>query len=588
MATRLQNAEVVIVGVGWCGGILAKELSQAGIQVVGLERGGYRNTEDWQLPGSHDELKYRRRFELFQDLSRSTITFRNKKSETARPVREHNAYPYGEGLGGSGVHWAGQTWRHTPADFKFRTHNTERYGANALPAECYSQDWPVSYDELEGSYDKFEFVAGIAGKAGNLKGQMQAGGNPFEGPRSREFPNPPMKQTYAGAMFEKAAKTLGYHPFPMPSGNSTTIYTNPDGVEMGECIYCGFCSSYGCEMAAKASAQTTVIPAALKTGKFELRTNAAVTKVNLDSTKKRATGVTYINALGEEIEQPADLVIITAFPVNNVQLMLVSGIGKPYDPESGDGVVGRNYCYHYMPGAVLFFDDINFNRFAGAGALGTSIADFQGDNFDHSGLGFLGGAIITASQGGGGPIASNPVPPGTPTWGSGWKKAVAKYYNRSFGLSLLSDHLSYRQNYLDLDPTYRDVYGMPLLRMTYDWGENEHKLSAHLATVQEKLIKEINPSRYFIPRLPAHFDVGAPYGVVHQVGGAIFGTDPKTSALNKYLQSWDVPNVFVVGASAFPQIHAFNPTGTIGALSYWAADAIKNKYRKNPGALVPA
>src|SRR5262249_42611214 len=148
-------------------------------------------------------------------------------------------------------------------------------------------------------------------------------------------------------------------------------------------------------------------------------------------------------------------------------------------------------------------------------------------------------------QGGGGPIASNPVPSGTPAWGSDWKKAVAKYYNNSFGFSLLTDHLSYRQNYLDLDPTYRDAFGMPLLRMTYDWGENEHRLSAFVADVQEKIIKCINPSRYFVPKLPPHFDVGAPYGVVHQVGGTIFGHDPKTSALNRYLQSWDVPNVFV-------------------------------------------
>jgi gluconate 2-dehydrogenase alpha chain len=160
----------------------------------------------------------------------------------------------------------------------------------------------------------------------------------------------------------------------------------------------------------------------LKTGNFELRTQAAVTKINLDSTHKRAKSVTYVNSLGQEMEQPASLIIVTAFPVNNVQLLLVSGIGEPYNPDTAQGTVGRNYCYHYMPGAVLFFDDKNFNRFMGAGALGTSITDFQGDNFDHGGLGFFGGATITASQGGGGPIASNPVPSGTPAWGSGWKR----------------------------------------------------------------------------------------------------------------------------------------------------------------------
>jgi gluconate 2-dehydrogenase alpha chain len=115
---------------------------------------------------------------------------------------------------------------------------------------------------------------------------------------------------------------------------------------------------------------------------------------------------------------------------------------------------------------------------------------------------------------------------------------------------------------------------------------NEFRASDYMAGVYERIAQALNPSSYFVYKLPRHFDAGAGYGVVHQVGGAIAGASPESSVVNKYLQSWDYPNVFVVGASSFPQIGAFNPTGTVGALSYWTADAIVNKYMRSPGPLV--
>jgi gluconate 2-dehydrogenase alpha chain len=222
----------------------------------------------------------------------------------------------------------------------------------------------------------------------------------------------------------------------------------------------------------------------------------------------------------------------------------------------------------------------------GSGSLGTVIADFQGDNFDHSGLGFIGGSILVATQMGQGPLTYQPVPSSTPDWGSEWKKAVAHYYNRAMWVIGLHDHLSYRGNYMDLDPTYRDAFGNPLLRLTYDIGPNEHRLSDYMVGIGENIAKAMRPSKFASFGLPKTFDAGAGYGIVHQVGGAMTGTSPDNSVVNKYLQSWDVPNLFVVGASAFPQISSFNPTGTVGALAYFTADAIKTKYLKNPGPLI--
>src|SRR6266446_7280046 len=134
-------------------------------------------------------------------------------------MRQLGSFLPGEGVGGAGVHWNGVTWRWLPWDHEPLKLTLARYGRAAIPPDMNLQDWGVPYDELEPYYDKFEFLCGISGKAGNLRGEKIAGGNVFEGSRQREYPNPPMIQTQAGALFEKAAKSLGYHPFPQPSAN---------------------------------------------------------------------------------------------------------------------------------------------------------------------------------------------------------------------------------------------------------------------------------------------------------------------------------------------------------------------------------
>jgi choline dehydrogenase-like flavoprotein len=174
--------------------------------------------------------------------------------------------------------------------------------------------------------------------------------------------------------------------------------------------------------------------------------------------------------------------------------------------------------------------------------------------------------------------------------GSEWKKAVARYYNRAFTMSTSGGVLSYRDNYLDIDPTYRDAYGLPMVRLTFDWRENELKRIGFLTEVAVKIAKAMNPSKFAVAgtgwygteekKQVQHYSI-VPCQTTHNTGGAIMGADPKTSVVNKYLQSWDVPNLFVVGTSAFPQKAGYNPTGTVRALAYWTAEAIKKKYLRS-------
>lgn len=586
MATKLPTVDAVVVGVGWVGSIIAHELTKAGVQVVGLERGAYRDTDpDFQVPGMHDELKYGIQYNLMQNFAKETITFRNNAGERALPYRHMGAFLPGDGLGGAGVHWNGMTYRWLPYDFQLRSQTVARYGASALPENSTVQDWGVTSAEMEPYYDRFERLCGVSGYAGHVGGQKRPGGNPFEGDRQRDYPLPPLKVPATSALFQQAAEKLGYHPFIIPAANNSEVYTNSEGITAGACNYCGYCERFGCHMSAKGSPQTSVLPKLLPNKNFTLRTHANVTRINLDSSKKRAVSVTYVDALGREFEQPAELIVLSSFVFNNVRLLLNSGIGRPYDPRTGRGVVGKNYTYQSSGASTsLVYEDRQFQRYLGAGAAGIVMDDFNGDNFDHKGLDFIHGGTIALAQTGARPIQSHPVPPGTPAWGPEFKKAMVRYYGRILTVGMQAAVMPYRQNYLDLDPTYRDAYGQPMLRMTFDWGSNELNMAKYMAGVMDKISREMGASRYKVNSLSGHFSV-VPYQSTHNIGGAIMGKNPESSVVNTYLQSWDVPNLFVVGASAFPHNSGYNPTGTVGAFAYRVADALRTRYLKNPGAL---
>jgi gluconate 2-dehydrogenase alpha chain len=586
MTRTLPSTDVVIIGLGWTGSILAHELTSAGMNVVAIERGPWRDTAtDFPPTYAQDELRYHIRHDLFLRPAQQTMTFRTNANQTALPIRTWGSFMPPNGVGGGGVHWNAETWRFLPSDFRLRSHLTERYGRKLLPDDMTIQDWGVTYDDLEPYYDKFEYLCGTSGKAGNIKGVKQEGGNPYEGARARDYPTPPQKQPYAPTLFAQAARGRGYKPFPQPSGNLSQAYTNPLGVTLGPCTYCGFCEWFGCGNYSKASPQTTILPALVRRANFSARTQCEVVRIELDKSGKRATGVTYIDSSGEEWMQPAELVLLCAFQLFNAHLLLHSGIGRPYDPQSGEGVIGRNYSYQVTSSVDAYFNDKNFNPFVASGAIGMCIDEFNGDNFDHGSSGFVGGGYMGAVQTNGRPILGTRVPKGTPGWGAEWKKAVKENYLSSYSFATHGSCYSYRSAFLDLDPTYTDRHGRKLLRITFDFHDNELKMSQYLTERLGEIVQQMGPRSVEQKPRKGPYNVGI-YQTTHTCGGAVMGSNPKTSALNRYLQSWDVPNLFVMGATAFPQNAGYNPTGTVGALAFWAADAIVNQYLKNPGALV--
>jgi gluconate 2-dehydrogenase alpha chain len=297
---------------GLDGGILSAELTKAGLKVVALERGPMRGADDYAIPHSRDELTHVHRHALMQNTRRDTLTVRNNVKQEALPMRRLGSFLPGEGVGGSGVHWSGVTWRWTDMEFKVRSMYEERYGKDFIPADMTIQDWGITYAELEPYYDRFEYTAAVSGKAGNLKGVIQPGGNPFEGPRARDYALPPLTRSMR-ARCSRRRPRQGYHPFPIPCANASQAYTNPDGQRFGACQYCGFCQRFRLRGERQGQPARSGDPGGDAQPNFELRTNSWVTRSSRIRRQARHRRAVHQSPNGEEFEQPAGIVILAAY-----------------------------------------------------------------------------------------------------------------------------------------------------------------------------------------------------------------------------------------------------------------------------------
>jgi gluconate 2-dehydrogenase alpha chain len=573
MAT--EKTDVVIVGVGASGGILAAELGKAGMKVIGLERGPRLTTADF---APADELRYFQRQDLRPNWKRQPVTWRPNASVRATPMTLLN---YGNQAGGGTVHYGALSWRFHEDDFRVRSHTIERYGAKAIPVDSSVADWPLTYADLEPFYDRAEYELGVSGKAGNLQGRKIEGGNVFEAPRQREYPLPALHADQCGVLFNEGASKLGYHPFSSPRAILSQPYQ-----DRPSCTYCGYCQAFGCHVGAKGSILVTKLPEADATGNFKLLTGTMVYRLNTDNSG-RATGVSYYGPDGSENTIEAEIVILAPFIYDIVRLLMLSKTAKfPNGVGNSSGHLGKHMMAHISSRVFAGFDGRYVNIFMGPSAQKHTLDDFNADNFDHSGLNFIRGAQISvapadAEAGPIGTAMSLVPPPGTPRWGAAYRDFAAKYFNRYAGVVAQTENLPYADQAIDLDPNVRDMYGLPAPRVTYNWRRpNELARIEFLTQKLEGIAHAMGATKVWRGNLNS----GAP-GSHHQ-GGARMGSDPKTSVVNRYSQSWDVPNLFLMGSATHPTMAGFNPTLTIQALAYLTADAIVKRYKKNPRALV--
>ncbi len=572
MATETTDA--VIVGAGAAGGILAAELAKAGMQVIALERGPRLKTSDFN---ARDELRYFQRQDLRPDTKRQPVTWRPNANASATPLPVLN---YGNQAGGGTVHYGAVSWRLHEDDFRARSQTIERYGAAAIPVDSSLADWPLSYADLEPYYDRAEYELGVSGKAGNLQGMLIDGGNVFEAPRRREYPLPPLLVEQPGIVFDEAALSLGYHPFSTPRAILSQAYRGRPG-----CTYCGFCQAFGCHVDAKSSILVTKLPEADATGNFKLITGAMVYRVNTDNSG-RATGMSYYLPDGSDNTIEAEVVILAPFIYDNTRLLLLSKTARfPNGLANSSGHVGKHLMAHMMANVLVTFDDRHLNVYMGPSAQKHTIDDFNADNFDHRDAGFIRGSQISIGTANleGGPISASTIapPPGIPRWGELYRDFIAQAYTRHAAMVAQTENLPYADQTIDLDPEVKDAWGLPAPRLTYDWRRpNELARVEFMLRNMEEIGRAMGATQVW--RSP--LGQGAPGA--HHEGGTRMGSDPSSSVVNRYGQTWDIPNLFVIGSSTFPTMSGFNPTLTIQALAYMSADAIANRYRDRPGPLI--
>lgn len=561
MSAQLAKADVVIVGLGAAGGIAAHVLTQAGINVVGLEAGPRLSLEDFLA--NDDEISGMIRYWTGEPKYNHELpTWRpNASSPTMPPpippVSMANM------VGGTSVHYGAQSWRYRSDDFATRGTTIAHYGEEAIPTGSTLVDWPISYQELEPFYDQVEYLIGVSGQAGNVNGTTIDGGNPFESPRSREYPMPPMRSFGYGELARAGMVSLGYHPFPQPAAITSVPY---DG--RPECSYCGYCSGFGCWNDSKSSTLVTAIRHAEETGLLEVRPNSRVMRI-LSNDQGQVTGVEYLDEQGELHVQPAGVVVLSTYVYENVRLLLLSTSDSYAEGlANNSGQVGRNYLSQAYAGRSGLFPGKRLGLFSGAGGQAVAMDDLNGDHFDHAGLGFIRGAVIFAGNGELPIGKSRAIAPGTPQWGAAYKRWVHENADSVGSIFAQVEPLPYEDVFLDLDPVTTDPLGVPVIRVTFEIKENEITAARFMDDKLAELLTAMGAVETW-PNFPA--GTALPINT-HAYGGTRMGDDPAASVVDKYGLAHEAPNLMILGGSTFPGSSGYNPTETIQAHTWYAAD----------------
>ena len=564
MATRLKDTDVVIVGLGAAGGVAALPLAQAGLEVIGLEAGTRLTKRDF----APDELRnnFRGWPQAVQKANHEVPTHRPNASApySPRPM----IHPMMNAVGGTTLHYWGQSWRLNPWDFKVVSETKRRYGAGRIPIGSTVEDWPFGLEELEPYYDKVEYEIGVSGKAGNINGKIDAQGNIFEGRRQREYPMPPLRSTGFIDLMAAAARTLAWHPFPGPAAINSQSYQNRSG-----CMYHGFCNRGGCHVDAKSSTAVTTIPKAEATGRLKVVTRAHVTTLEVDN-QGRVSGVNYL-VDGTEYLQPAKVVLLASYVYENVRLLLLSkSKAYPNGLSNNHGQVGKHYFSHNQTASVTALFPWNLNNWYGLPAQGVAVDNWADDNFDHAGLDFIGGGNLWVYSDRR-PIAAASMPTfgKTPAWGSAWKAFIKENADRSNTSYLQKTTLPYEDNYLDLDPMVKDPLGFPVCRITADYRDNERKLAAFIQAKMEQWYKAAGAIATI--RNP----IGAMGPTTHGYGGTRMGDSPETNVVDRWGFSHETPNLGILGGSVMGTSGARNPTLTLQALAWRTADHLAKNWK---------
>jgi choline dehydrogenase-like flavoprotein len=536
--------DAIVVGLGASGGTAVKVLCEAGMKVVGFDRGPWLRPQDHY---SGDELKYINRNYLWPDPNLFPRTLRH---DTDTVAEKFPFSPTPQLVGGGTNHWAGWVPRPRESDFMLKSLHGDLPGASLA-------DWPFRYEHLEPYLTKVEWEFGVSGIAGSDANE------PF---RSKGFPSAPLRPTKWGRKFYDAANKLGINAFPIPHASVTNNHKGREPFNTTS-----FWNQYGDPSTARSNTLTTFIPEAVATGNLDLRAECFVREVQVDKTG-RATGVVYIDPQGNEILQEAKIVILALGAIESARLMLLSR--SPLHPDglgNSSGLVGKNATFHEYLFAVGLFDqeiDDPLHGWTGNYISGGSM-DFYETDHDR---GHVGGCIISASQ------TCHPINwvfPGRPQWGQSLKDADRNYFNYAMKIGLILHDLPVEENRVDLDPTVKDAWGLPVARITHKPHVNDVAMGKWQVDKNIEILEAAGARKtvpVYLERMTGN--------TCHQHGTARMGFDPATSVLNEWGQAHDVDNLFVLDGAGFPTATGVNPTLTMMANTWRCADYIVETYSK--------
>lgn len=528
------EVDFCIVGSGAAGGVVARQLAQAGHSVVVLEQGPWHVNSDFK----HDELFVNFRGGFSNDFAKAPNTFRVKESDEAKvsPIAS-----YARMVGGSSAHFTANYWRFPEIEFEQAT----KLG---VPAGSSVADWPITYADLEPYYTMVEWECGVSG---------QAGINPFEPWRSKPFPMPPLPIKSEGVLLEKAAKKMGWHAAPAPMAILSRQWKG-----RSPCVACGFCFGFPCEVGAKSGSINAMIPDAVKTGRCEIRPGSYVRKVETGA-NGRVTGVKYFDGQKREQFQRAKAVVVCANGAETPRLLLNSATNAfPQGLANSSGYVGRNFMSNYNTvGMGIFAHEVNGWKGQVVSRIVHDPMILPKDSGIYGGGGFDFRAMMTPMN------AALSGPPSWPRWGSAWKKNLPRVFSNSLLAIGHTTQLPVYANRFDLDPAVKDAWGVPVLRLTFADHENDVAMMKWFGAKGKELLEAAEAEQAMDLGITAQG-----YPTVHMLGTARMGKDARTSVVNADHRAHDVRNLFVVDGSSFVTSGRGQPTMTIQALAFRAAD----------------
>ncbi|MBN8732564.1 MAG: GMC family oxidoreductase [Acidobacteria bacterium] len=545
---KLDPVDAVVVGAGAGGGVVAYVLAKAGLRVVLLERGRQIPFEE----SGHDELRSQRTTVLgnaFGPDSEQVRMINSPLTGKFYKVRANeNAYNnVAACVGGGTASYGAMAWRFHPKDFQMLS----TYG---LVAGSTLEDWPITYEELEPYYEKAEYEIGVSGKAGS---------NPFDGPRKKGYPMPPLPFNKEATLLAGAARKKGWHPFPIPM-----LINSVERDGRAGCIACPHCVGFGCEVDAKNGTQNTVVARAVKTGNCTLLTEAVAKEV-LTNEQGKATGVAYFHK-GELVEQPARVVVVACSATETPRLLLNSkskmhpkGLGNHND------WLGRNLQGHAYSGAYGLFEEEVFD---GTGpAARVALCDFNHGNKDVVGGSMLANEFIRMPY----LFARGVRPARVPRYGLEFKKWVREGYKRTAGVKGPVQEMPLWENRVEVDEAVKDQWGIPVAAIT----TRRHPMDAETGKFMAERAAEWLKAAGAVETWLSVAGLGGTGGQ-HQAGTCRMGKDAKTSVTDSYGRLHSVDNVYVADGSLHVTNGGFNPSLTIMALGFRVGERIARDWRR--------